>query len=97
MTHTATGEPLRDSSPAPSPSYAKPIRERAQRHAATCTHLEEILHAYRNPLRMWDLGDGFTMMIGPNAAAIILEVGSIDGDTAVVIVHAMRAREKYLR
>jgi len=58
---------------------------------------EEILHAYRNPLRMWDLGDGFTMMIGPNAAAIILEVGYIDGDTAVVIVHAMRAREKYLR
>ena len=58
---------------------------------------EEILHAYRNPLRMWDLRDGFTMMIGPNAAAIILEVGSIDGDTAVVIVHAMRAREKYLR
>ncbi len=46
---------------------------------------------------MWDLRDGFTMMIGPNAAAIILEVGSIDGDTAVVIVHAMRAREKYLR
>jgi len=25
--------------------------------------------------RVWDLGDGFTMMIGPNAAAIILEVG----------------------
>lgn len=46
---------------------------------------------------MWDLGDGFTMMIGPNAAAIILEVGYIDGDTAVVIVHAMRARERYLR
>lgn len=58
---------------------------------------EEILHAYRNPLRMWDLGDGFTMMIGPNAAALILEVGYIDGDAAVVVVHAMRAREKYLR
>jgi hypothetical protein len=58
---------------------------------------EEILHAYRNPLRMWDLGDGFTMMIGPNAAAIIFEVGCVDGDSAVVIGHAMRAREKYLR
>jgi hypothetical protein len=58
---------------------------------------EEILHAYRNPIRIWDLGDGFTMMMGPNAAAIILEVGYIDGDTAVVIVHAMHAREKFLR
>lgn len=58
---------------------------------------EEILHAYRNPIRVWDLGDGFTMMLGPNAAAIILEIGYVEGDTAVVIIHAMRAREKFLR
>jgi hypothetical protein len=37
------------------------------------------------------------MIIGPNRAAIILEVGSIEGDTAMVIVHAMIAREKFLR
>jgi hypothetical protein len=54
---------------------------------------EEILHAFRNPVRMWDLGDGFTMIVGPNAAAIFFEVGYVDSDTAVVIVHAMRARE----
>ncbi|WP_235950444.1 hypothetical protein [Phycicoccus flavus] len=24
----------------------------------------DILHAYRNPVRIWDLGDGFTMMVG---------------------------------
>lgn len=58
---------------------------------------EDILHAYRNPIRVWDLGDGFTMMIGPNRAAIIFEVGSIEGDTVMVIVHAMVAREKFLR
>jgi hypothetical protein len=58
---------------------------------------EEILHAYRNPIRVWDLGDGFTMIVGPNAAAIFLEVGYVEGDTAVVVVHAMRAREKFLR
>lgn len=57
---------------------------------------EDILHAYRNPLRVWDLGDGFTMMIGPNQAAIILEVGYVEGVEAVVIVHAMLAREKFL-
>ncbi len=44
----------------------------------------EVLHAYRNPIRVWDLGDG-------------LEIGYIQGDVVVVIVHAMRAREKFLR
>lgn len=37
------------------------------------------------------------MIIGANQAALILEVGYIQGTTAVVIVHAMRAREKFLR
>ena len=37
------------------------------------------------------------MMIGPNRAAIILEVGFIEGDVAVVVVHAMAAREKFMR
>ena len=58
---------------------------------------DEILHAYRNPIRAWDMGDGFTMIIGANHAALILEVGYIQGNTAVVIVQAMRAREKFLR
>jgi len=58
---------------------------------------EDILHAYRNPIRVWDLGDGFTMMIGPDQAALILEVGYVEGDVAIVIIHAMVAREKFLR
>ena len=58
---------------------------------------DDILHAYRNPIRVWDLGDGFTMMVGPNRAAIILEVGYVEGDEAIVIVHAMLAREKFVR
>lgn len=58
---------------------------------------DEILHAYHNPIRVWDLGEGFTMVVGANAAAITLEIGFVQGDTAVVIVHAMRARRKYLR
>lgn len=56
-----------------------------------------ILHAYRNPIRVWDLGDGFTMLVGATSTAAVLEVGYIEGDTAVVIVHAMPAREKFLR
>ncbi len=58
---------------------------------------EDEIPAYRSPLRVWDLGNGFTMMIGANAAAIILEVGFVHGETAVVSVHAMRARERFLR
>ena len=56
----------------------------------------EILHAYRNPVRIWDLGDGFTMIVGPNQSAIFLEVGYVDGDQVHVIVHAMKTREKFL-
>ncbi|QQS02847.1 MAG: hypothetical protein IPK37_12320 [Austwickia sp.] len=58
---------------------------------------EDILHAYRNPVLVFDLDDRFTMIIGANATAIIFEVGVVEGETADVIVHAMRAREKFLR
>ena len=37
------------------------------------------------------------MMVGPNRAALILEVGYVEGDLAIVIVHAMVAREKFMR
>ena len=36
---------------------------------------DDIVHASRNPIRVWDLGGGFTMMLGATAAATILEVG----------------------
>ena len=58
---------------------------------------DDIIHAYRNPVRMWDLGDGFTMIVGPTRAAIFLEVGYVQGGHVHVVVHAMRAREKFLR
>ena len=57
----------------------------------------DILHAYHHPIRAWDMGDGFTMLLGANRAALVLEIGYIQGITAIVIVHAMRAREKFLR
>lgn len=37
------------------------------------------------------------MIVGANQPAIIIEVGYIQGSTAIVIVHAMRARERFLR
>jgi hypothetical protein len=56
-----------------------------------------MLHAYRNPFRMFELDEGFTMVIGANETAIIFEVGVVAGERTPVIVHAMRAREKFLR
>ena len=37
------------------------------------------------------------MIVGPNQAAIFLEVGHVQGEQVHVIVHAMIAREKFLR
>lgn len=37
------------------------------------------------------------MVIGANRAAIVFEIGVVDGRSLPVIVHAMRAREKFLR
>ena len=58
---------------------------------------EDILHAYAHPIRVFELDEDFTMIIGANRAAIIYEIGAVEGAIAVVSVHAMRAREKFLR
>lgn len=57
---------------------------------------EDILPAYANPIRVCDLDEGFTLLIGANHAGILLEIGVVEGTTAPV-VHAMRARDKFLR
>lgn len=56
-----------------------------------------MLHAYNNPIRMYELDEGFTLIIGPSQSSKVLETGVVDGDLAPVIVHAMPAREKFLR
>jgi hypothetical protein len=58
---------------------------------------DDILHAYRNPFRAWDLGEGLIMVIGANRAGVIFEIGYVEGDPGVVVVHAMRARKKSLK
>lgn len=57
---------------------------------------EDMIHAYRNPIRLFQLDDGFTMLVGPDHAARPIEVGVIEAaDGTLVIVHAMRpARPK---
>lgn len=50
-----------------------------------------------DPIRIFDLDEGFTMIIGANRAAIIYEIGVVGGVPAPVVVHAMKARDKFLR
>ncbi len=58
---------------------------------------DDIRHAYAHPIRIFDLDDGLTMVIGANRAAILYEIGIVDGVPAPVVVHAMKARDKFLR
>lgn len=57
---------------------------------------DDILHAYRNPIRVFEL-DELTMLIGPDHSGRTLEVGVATAEGVEFIVHAMNAREKFLR
>jgi hypothetical protein len=58
---------------------------------------EDILHAYRQAVRVYPDDDGLDLMIGPARSGDLLEIGVVGADGGTdVIVHAMRARRKYL-
>ena len=59
----------------------------------------DLLHAYRNPVPVWDLGDNGQMLVGPARNGTLLQVGVdqvIDHPDVLVIFHGMRARAKFL-
>ena len=59
---------------------------------------EEILHTYRNPIRTIDLpDDNLIMLIGPDRSARLLEIGVSTAEGIDFVIHAMPARDKYLR
>lgn len=58
---------------------------------------EDVLHAWRNAVDVWEQDDEMTMLIGPDCSARLLEVGLVDSDQGPVIVHCMLARRKYFR
>lgn len=65
----------------------------ARRHGISDTN---VLHAYRNPIRIFDLDD-LTMLIGADEAGLLLEVGVATAEGVDFVVHAMPARPKFLR
>ena len=58
---------------------------------------ETILHAFNNPILVEDLDEGLTMFIGPDRAGNLYEIGVVGSEEGPIVVHAMRARPKYLR
>ncbi len=57
---------------------------------------DDMLHAYRNPIRVFGLDD-LIMLIGADAAGNLLEIGVATGEGVEFIVHAMPARPRFLR
>jgi hypothetical protein len=70
------------------------IAPSARKHGITD---DDMRHALRNPLLVEDHDDGLTMFVGPARDGTPLEVGVADSDAGPIIVHAMRARPRYLR
>jgi hypothetical protein len=70
------------------------IVESARRHGIDD---EDLLHAYRNTTKAWSLEEGFVMLVGPDRSGRLIEIGFVRGDDmTTVIVHAMKARRKFL-
>jgi hypothetical protein len=65
----------------------------ARRHGVLDT---DMLHAYRHPIRVFNL-DELTMLVGADDSGRMLEIGVAVGEGVEFIVHAMPAREKFLR
>lgn len=57
---------------------------------------DDMLHAYRQPIRVFALDD-LTLLIGADTAGRLLEIGTATAEGIEFIVHAMPAREKFLR
>lgn len=58
---------------------------------------ETILHAFNNPMLVADLDEGMAIFIGPDRAGNLYEVGVVGSAQGPVVVHAMKARSKYVR
>ena len=57
---------------------------------------DDMLHAYRNPIRVFGLDD-LIMLIGADQAGNLLELGVATGEGVEFVVHAMPARPRFLR
>ena len=68
------------------------IVDSARKHGITD---DDMLHAYRNPMRVFDLDD-LAMLIGADESSRLHEIGVAEAEGIEFIVHAMPARPKFL-
>ena len=68
------------------------ILDSARKHGVSD---DDILHAYRNPIRFFD-PEELIMLIGPDRSARLIEIGVARREGIEFIVHAMAARRKFL-
>ena len=64
----------------------------ARKHGVTD---EDMLHAYRNPTRVFELDD-LTMLVGPDRSANPLEVGVTTAEAVDFIVHPVAVCPRFL-
>lgn len=64
----------------------------ARKHGITD---DDMLHAYRHPIRVFDLDD-LDMLVGADTAGRMLEIDVTAAEGVEFIVHAMAARPKFL-
>ena len=58
---------------------------------------EDMLHALRHHWRAFETDDPLvTMFVGPSRTAEPLEVGVVSDEEGTAVIHAMKAREKFL-
>lgn len=69
------------------------VLESARKHGISDA---DMLHAYRNPIRVFALDD-LVMLIGADEAGRLLEVGVAEAEGLEFIVRAMPARQRFLR
>lgn len=60
---------------------------------------DDMLHAYRHPIRIIEQPDDVTMFIGPAHDGTLLEIGIVEAEDydGLFLIHAMPARPKYTR
>lgn len=58
---------------------------------------EDAKHAWAFAIDVWHVDEGMAMYVGPNCAGLLLEVGVVEWHETIAIVHAMPARDKFLR
>ena len=71
------------------------IEPSARKHGVTD---DDMIHAFQNHWKAYETDDpDVTMFIGPARSGDPLEVGVVTDDDGVAIIHAMRARPKFLK